>query len=68
MALTKIVSGGQTGVDRGALDEALVAGFACGEWCARIALLRMERFRIGIHSSHCRPYALGVIGAVISNL
>jgi hypothetical protein len=30
MALSKIVSGGQTGVDRGALDAALVAGFACG--------------------------------------
>jgi hypothetical protein len=33
MALTKIVSGGQTGVDRGALDAALVAGFECGRWC-----------------------------------
>jgi hypothetical protein len=32
MALTKIVSGGQTGVDRGALDAALQAGFACGGW------------------------------------
>jgi hypothetical protein len=33
MTLSKIVSGGQTGVDRGALDAALVAGFACGGWC-----------------------------------
>jgi hypothetical protein len=33
MALTKIVSGGQTGVDRGVLDAALVAGFECGGWC-----------------------------------
>jgi hypothetical protein len=31
--LRKIVSGGQTGVDRGALDAALAAGFACGGWC-----------------------------------
>ena len=29
----RIVSGGQTGVDRGALDAALVLGHACGGWC-----------------------------------
>ena len=28
-----IVSGGQTGVDRGALDAALALGVACGGWC-----------------------------------
>ncbi|NLO80645.1 MAG: hypothetical protein GX093_10180 [Xanthomonadaceae bacterium] len=33
MALEKIVSGGQTGVDRGALDAALARGFPCGGWC-----------------------------------
>jgi hypothetical protein len=33
MALAKIISGGQTGVDRGALDAALEAGFPCGGWC-----------------------------------
>ena len=33
MTLKKIVSGGQTGVDRGALDAALAAGFPCGGWC-----------------------------------
>ncbi len=31
--LARIVSGGQTGVDRGALDAALAAGFPCGGWC-----------------------------------
>ncbi|MBI2320043.1 MAG: putative molybdenum carrier protein [Betaproteobacteria bacterium] len=33
MALCKIVSGGQTGVDRGALDAALALNFPCGGWC-----------------------------------
>ena len=33
MALRKIVSGGQTGVDRGALDAAIDAAFPCGGWC-----------------------------------
>lgn len=31
--IEKIVSGGQTGVDRGALDAALSLGFPCGGWC-----------------------------------
>jgi len=30
-----IVSGGQTGVDRGALDAALESGWPCGGWCPR---------------------------------
>lgn len=29
----KVISGGQTGVDRAALDVALAKGFACGGWC-----------------------------------
>jgi len=32
VSLKRIVSGGQTGVDRGALDAALVSGFECGGW------------------------------------
>lgn len=30
-----VVSGGQTGVDRAALDAALALGFPCGGWCPR---------------------------------
>lgn len=33
MSLLKIVSGGQTGVDRGALDAAIATGTPCGGWC-----------------------------------
>lgn len=34
-AVNCIVSGGQTGVDRSALDVALELGLACGGWCPR---------------------------------
>jgi hypothetical protein len=33
MPLLKIISGGQTGVDRGALDAALAVHFPCGGRC-----------------------------------
>lgn len=33
MAIQKIVSGGQTGADRGGLDAALELGVMCGGWC-----------------------------------
>ena len=33
--ITRIISGGQTGVDRAALDVALVLGIPCGGWCPR---------------------------------
>lgn len=31
--MKRLVSGGQTGVDRGALDAALAFGLPCGGWC-----------------------------------
>ncbi|PTN08762.1 putative molybdenum carrier protein [Mangrovibacterium marinum] len=33
MTLQKIISGGQTGVDRAALDACLELNFPCGGWC-----------------------------------
>ena len=35
MTVTTVVSGGQTGVDRAALDVALELGVACGGWCPK---------------------------------
>lgn len=35
MKRVKIVSGGQTGVDRAALDSALELGLGCGGWCPK---------------------------------
>ena len=31
----KIVSGGQTGADQGALDAALELNHSCGDWCPK---------------------------------
>ena len=33
--MSRLVSGGQTGVDRAALDVALALGIPCGGWCPR---------------------------------
>ena len=33
MSVKRIISGGQTGVDRGALDAAMILGVAHGGWC-----------------------------------
>src|SRR6516162_5915243 len=33
--ISKVVSGGQTGVDRAALDIALELGVPCGGWCPK---------------------------------
>lgn len=35
MKAIQIISGGQTGVDRAALDCALEFGFSCGGWCPK---------------------------------
>jgi len=35
LPIERIVSGGQTGVDRAALDVALELGLPCGGWCPR---------------------------------
>ena len=35
MLVVKIISGGQTGVDRAALDVALELGLPCGGWCPK---------------------------------
>ena len=35
MVVSKIMSGGQTGVDRAALDIALELGIPCGGWCPK---------------------------------
>src|SRR5438309_6802555 len=35
MTFTKIISGGQSGVDRAALDVALELGISCGGWCPK---------------------------------
>jgi len=34
-SVLKVVSGGQTGVDRAALDAARAAGLPCGGWCPK---------------------------------
>lgn len=33
--IVKVLAGGQTGVDRGALNAALAMGFPCGGWCPK---------------------------------
>jgi hypothetical protein len=39
----KIISGGQTGVDRATLDVALSLGIPCGGWCPKGRLAEDEQ-------------------------
>ncbi len=52
---TKIISGGQTGVDRAALDVAIEAGIPHGGWCPRGRLAEdgkiPNRYRLTEHDS-----------------
>jgi hypothetical protein len=60
LGLTKIVSGGQTGVDRGALDAAIACNVPHGGWCPRDRLAEdgtiAECYQLSEHES--RDYAL----------
>jgi len=42
--IRKIISGGQTGVDRAGLDAALDAGIPAGGYCAKAGRRRMAPF------------------------
>ena len=59
LIVERIVSGGQTGVDRAALDVAIRLGIACGGWVPRSR--RAEdgpiSFRYPVHETDSRGYA-----------
>ena len=61
--LVKIVSGGQTGVDRGALDAALAAGFPCGGWCPAD-----RRAEDGSIIRHIMPHPSHRLGAALKGV
>ncbi|WP_457665119.1 putative molybdenum carrier protein [Thiolapillus sp.] len=56
----RIVSGGQTGVDRAALDVALQLGLPCGGWCpkGRLALDGPLEERYPLHETESADYAV----------
>ena len=56
--IRKIVSGGQTGVDRAALDVALSIGLPCGGWCpkGRLAEDRRVPRRYPLRETPSREY------------
>jgi hypothetical protein len=55
----RVVSGGQTGVDRAALDVALALGIACGGWCPRGRLAEGGRIpdRYPLRETPSREYS-----------
>jgi hypothetical protein len=55
----RIVAGGQTGVDRAALDAALAAGLPCGGWCpaGRLAEDGVIPARYPVHETDSTDYA-----------
>ena len=57
--VNKIVSGGQTGVDRAALDVALALGIPCGGWCpnGRLAEDRTIDARYPLKETRSAEYA-----------
>jgi len=58
--IEKIVSGGQTGVDRAALDVALKLGIPCGGWCpkGRRAEDGPIAFRYPLKETHSTNYRI----------
>jgi hypothetical protein len=58
--LTKLVSGGQTGVDRAALDAGLRSGLAVGGWCpkGRLAEDGFIDLRYPLQETHTESYSV----------
>jgi hypothetical protein len=56
----QVISGGQTGVDRGALDAAIRAGIVHGGWCPQGRLAEDGRIpeRYGLRETDSRQYAV----------